>query len=124
MGKLIGAELNSSLFFFWFVSLGNGRNITGADVEEFPIGTLSPSILDRVFHAFDELMEDYMENSFIRVRKDCEFQEFQPKLSKLIIDKIDSLLSEHYSFTDDERDFLINYDIKYRMGRKGLEVDA
>jgi hypothetical protein len=25
-------------------------------------------------------------------------------------------LAEHYRFTDDELDFIINYDIKYRMG--------
>ena len=29
---------------------------------------------------------------------------------------IDRVLAEHYSFTDEELDFIINYDIKYRMG--------
>jgi len=28
-------------------------------------------------------------------------------------------LAEHYGFTDEEMDFIINYDIKYRMGREG-----
>ena len=28
-------------------------------------------------------------------------------------------LAEHYGFTDEELDFIINYDIKYRMGRGG-----
>lgn len=27
-----------------------------------------------------------------------------------------ALLTEHYGFTDEELDFIINYDIKYRMG--------
>ena len=27
------------------------------------------------------------------------------------------LLEQHYGFTDQELDFIINYDIKYRMGR-------
>ena len=40
--------------------------------------------------------------------------------SKPIIDEIDKVLAEHYGFTDEELDFIINYDIKYRMG-KGLE---
>jgi hypothetical protein len=32
--------------------------------------------------------------------------------------RISSLcLVQHYSFTDEELDFIINYDIKYRMGR-------
>jgi len=38
-------------------------------------------------------------------------------LSKLIIDQIDCLLARQYGFTHEEPDFIINYDIKYRMGR-------
>ena len=38
------------------------------------------------------------------------------KLSKPIINEIDKLLASHYSFTEEELDFIINYDIKYRMG--------
>jgi len=44
-----------------------------------------------------------------------------PKLSKKIIDEIDSVLAQHYGFTDEELDFIINYDIKYRMGRNSDE---
>ena len=39
-----------------------------------------------------------------------------PKKSKSIIDRIDLALGQHYGFTSDETDFIINYDIKYRMG--------
>jgi hypothetical protein len=38
--------------------------------------------------------------------------------SKSIIDEIDRILAKHYGFTDEELDFIINYDIKYRMGIK------
>lgn len=38
------------------------------------------------------------------------------KLSKDIIDEIDKALAKHYGFTEEELDFIINYDIKYRMG--------
>ncbi len=41
-----------------------------------------------------------------------------PKNSKPIIDEIDRMLAKHYGFTDEELDFIINYDIKYRMGRE------
>ena len=41
---------------------------------------------------------------------------FRPGLSKPIIDEIDELLAKHYGFTEEELDFIINYDIKYRMG--------
>jgi Sec7-like guanine-nucleotide exchange factor len=47
------------------------------------------------------------------------------KQSKSIIDEIigaaspleNRILSHHYGFTNKELDFIINYDIKYRMGR-------
>jgi hypothetical protein len=123
-GKVIGALLNSSLFFFWFVSVGNGRNITGSDVENFPVGEFSQDILKNLPDIFDQLMFDYKANSFLRVRQDCEFQEFRPSLSKPTIDKIDGLLARYYGFTDKELDFIINYDTKYRMGRdSGNEND-
>ena len=44
------------------------------------------------------------------------YDEFYPRHSKHIIDKIDRVLAEHYGFTDEELGFIINYDIKYRMG--------
>ena len=44
---------------------------------------------------------------------------YYPRLSKAIIDEIDRVLAEHYGFTAEELDFVINYDIKYRMGREG-----
>ena len=69
-------------------------------------------------------MLDYENNSFIRVIKDCEFQEFRSNMSKPTIDRINELLSEHYAFSEDERDFLINNDIKYRMCLAELEFDA
>ncbi|MFH1515159.1 MAG: hypothetical protein ABIG42_06840 [bacterium] len=39
--------------------------------------------------------------------------------SERIIDEIDRVLAKHYGFTDEELDFIINYDIKYRMGIRG-----
>jgi len=121
--KVAGAILNSSLFFFWFITVGNGRNITGTDVEQFPIGNATGGIASQLPRLFDSLMKDYQRNSFIRVRQDCEFQEFRPSLSKPVIDEIDLALSAHYGFSPGETDFVINYDIKYRMGDELEEVE-
>jgi hypothetical protein len=32
-------------------------------------------------------------------------------------DEIDRVLAQHYGFTEAELDFIIHYDIKYRLGR-------
>ena len=47
-----------------------------------------------------------------------EIQLFYVKPVKPIIDEIDTVLAEHYGFTAEELDFIINYDIKYRMGKE------
>ena len=53
-----------------------------------------------------------------------EYDEFYPSHSKPIIDEIDRVLAQHYGFTDEELDFIINYDIKYRMGDQLLEEEG
>lgn len=45
------------------------------------------------------------------------------KPCKSIIDGIDSVLAQRYGFTDEELDFIINYDIKYRMGLGGEDAE-
>ena len=37
-----------------------------------------------------------------------------------LIDEIDIALADHYGFSKEDRlDFILNYDLKYRMGRGG-----
>ena len=43
---------------------------------------------------------------------------------KPIIDEIDWILARHYGFNEKETDFIINYDIKYRLGLEDFEDDA
>ena len=46
-----------------------------------------------------------------------ETQSFKIQKSKPILDEIDAVLAGHYGFTEEELDLLVNYDIKYRLGR-------
>jgi type II restriction/modification system DNA methylase subunit YeeA len=52
-----------------------------------------------------------------------ETQSFKIQKSKPIIDEIDTVLARHYGFTVEELDFILNYDIKYRLGRDTTEGD-
>lgn len=123
-GKFSCAAINSSLYFFWFMSICNGRNLSSTDVERFPIGCIESAHGRKMASLFDRLMRDYKDNSFTRKRADCEYQEFRPSKSKPIIDEIDVALAQHFGFTAEEVDFIINYDIKYRMGQDGGEEDG
>jgi len=68
------------------------------------------------------LFVDYEKNKYTKsthyktTGNDVVYDEYYPKKSKPIIDEIDKVLAEHYGFTEEELDFIINYDIKYRMG--------
>ena len=52
-----------------------------------------------------------------------EYDEFYPRESKPILDEIDTVLAGHYGFTAEELDFILNYDIKYRLGRDSGDED-
>jgi hypothetical protein len=65
-------------------------------------------------------------HSFIRKASykttgNIEYREYDVSGTKPIIDEIDRVLAQHYGFTDEELDFILNYDIKYRMGRDSGE---
>jgi len=114
--SFIGCIVSSSLYFYWFFSLGNCRNLTLDDVRQFPVGKPTESSLNRASELFSRLMADYQKNSVISRRGKTEFQEFNWGLAKPIVDEIDRLLAEHYGLTEEELDFVINYDLKIRMG--------
>jgi hypothetical protein len=127
--KRTGAILNSSLFYFWFTVQGNCRNIAGPDIESFPVGDLASPKLKGLIETFAELMADLRRHSKRRVyvyeaAGKVEYDEFYPDRSKPIIDEIDKLLARHYAFTEEELDFVLNYHIKYRLGRDAEEEDA
>ncbi|MBU6350158.1 MAG: Eco57I restriction-modification methylase domain-containing protein [Chloroflexi bacterium] len=119
----LAAILNSSLFYWWFIALSDSRHLNLREIHQFPIEIASlrsteKSDLNRLAK---ELMEDYQRH---KMRKETYYQatgkvvydEYYPRHSKSIIDEIDRVLATHYGFTDEELDFIINYDIKYRMG--------
>jgi len=114
--KFIGALTSSSLYFFWFFATGNCRNLTLEDVKLFPVGEPSRELAQESSVLFDDLMADYQKNSFINRRGSTEFQEFDWGASKPIVDRIDRVMAQHYSLTEEELDFVINYDIKIRLG--------
>ena len=114
--SFIGCIVSSSLYFYWFFALGNCRNLTLDDVRQFPLGKPSATSLKRAGELFSQLMTDYQNHSVISRRGKTEFQEFNWGLSKPIVDEIDMLLADHYGLNEVELDFVVNYDLKIRMG--------
>lgn len=114
--------LNSNLFYWYWRCHGDGFHCGFKDIDKFPFTILEKEQSQRIWQSMREkLMRSFSLNSMIRIRNQqktgkIELQTFFIGKSKLIIDEIDKVLARHYGFTEEELDFIINYDIKYRMG--------
>jgi hypothetical protein len=118
--------LNSSLFYSWFVTYSDVYHCGREIIMDFPFDVpgAGQSCGTRLAPLVAKLMSDYRANAIrrkipYRTTGVVRYDEFYPKLSKPIMDEIDQALEKHYGFTDEELDLIINYDIKYRMGRGG-----
>ncbi|MNH46444.1 hypothetical protein D3C79_1092270 [compost metagenome] len=43
------------------------------------------------------------------------------QLAKTFVDKIDKILAKYYGFSEEELTFILNYDLRFRMGKEGIE---
>jgi hypothetical protein len=120
--KKIIALLSSNTFWWWYTLTSNLRDLNPNDIQSFLVSeaALSDATLEVLG---DSYVKNIDRNSLMLVREQqqtgtTETQSFKIQKSKPIIDEIDRVLAKHYGFTDEELDFIINYDIKYRMGRE------
>ena len=117
------AALSSNLWFWYFTITSDCRHLGKRDIHTF---SFNPQEMSPAHHRnFCQLGREYVcdlkrnAESIVRVyrgNRAVECLNFRVKESKPIIDEIDRVLAQHYGFTDEELDFIINYDIKYRMG--------
>jgi len=120
--------LNSSLFYIWFVSFSDVYHCGREILFDFPVDLerLAENQRANLKNANIQLMNLLKANAIRRQINYkntglVKYDEFYPRLSKHINDAIDVLIAQHYGFTDEELDFIINYDIKYRMGLGGAD---
>lgn len=115
------ALMNSNLFYWFFTIYSDGHNFTKHVIKSIPFNYPNQTICEDLKSVTSELMKDLKKNSN---RKEATYKstgeviydEYFPKLSKTKINKIDKILAQHYNLNSQELDYIINYDIKYRMG--------
>lgn len=109
----IFSVLNSSLFYIFHTTISDCWHLGTWHLAEFPI-----SVCDLQIPLSKKLSSSMKTNRIVRYDKRAggDIYEYKIYKSKPIIDEIDKLLASHYGFTEEELDFIINYDIKYRMG--------
>lgn len=111
--------LNSQMAYWYWIISGDCYRFTKTDALNLPVPDGAD---DGIFSELaDSLLASYNTNAVIqgKLARNGEWtseKQFFPAKSKDIIDRIDGALASCLGFTSDEVDFLINYDVKYRLG--------
>lgn len=114
------ASLSSDIFWWYYSSHFDMFNLGDYQIFGFNILPINKKIENRlsilgsqyVVSVFDNAIERSVDTKNGTIVQ----REFYIRKSKPIINEIDRVLAKHYGFTEEELDFIINYDIKYRMG--------
>ena len=116
--KFYMAAYNSNIFWWYYSVNFDMFNLSESNIFNFRLNYED----DNNIETLSERLEEDLNNNrteLITNKSNGEINisyAYKKKLSKSIIDEIDKALAKHYGFTEEELDFIINYDIKYRMG--------
>ena len=128
LASLALCALNSSLFRWYIQVFTDCRHVNKREVDNFPLLMEIDARVDKLWSSLAKsLSKSLKENSEFRSMKfahdHLNVQCIIPKKSKPIIDQIDAALAQHFGLTDDELDFIVNCDIKYRLGKSNEATD-
>ncbi|RWD10414.1 MAG: SAM-dependent methyltransferase [Mesorhizobium sp.] len=128
--RVLRSFLLTSTYYCYFLALSDAYHCGRDLLLSFPVGTDALNDGDR--RAIADLGDDYEKDLFSNaVRRRIfykatgwvEYDEFYPRESKGKADLIDRAIAGHYGLSDDELDLVINYDVKYRLGREAEEEE-
>ena len=117
----IGAILSSNLSFWFYQIYSNNLDWKSYEIEQFTSPTLNKETVKELTRLYNEYLADVEKNA--RTRHTSEessykmdsFKEYKIGKSKSIIDKIDDLICPLYGLTQEETDFIKNYEIEFRL---------
>lgn len=121
------AALNSTTFYWFYNAISDCWHLGAWHIKRFPIGLseMSMGIKSQLRELKAALESSLIANR--RERYDARvadtIYEYQVSRSKSVLDEIDCVLAKHYGFTEEELEFIINYDLKYRVGRDAEPSD-
>jgi hypothetical protein len=111
----VTCAVNSTLFYCFWLSISDYRDLTKTVLKEFPIPSISADIAKKLRGYSKKLMKCYEQNShLVEKRRGYKSLEFKVNRCKKVINEIDGLIGEIYGLTDDEIGYLIGYDIEMR----------
>mgnify|MGYP006276301127 CR=1 FL=1 len=109
--------LNSSTYYLFFCVYTDTRHINAGDVRDFPFRGKSYGPKDRaaLTKLSDQLAQEFEANTSKWRKSGLLIDSTNSAACKRTLDEIDALVASHYGLSNEELDFVINNDIKYRM---------
>ena len=117
------AALSSDLFWWYYFINFDLFNLKDYMIFSFRFDASRDSAVSQKLIKLGKLLEEELIANSVRylirskTRGDSYTLKYQNAMSKPILDQIDQVLAEHYGFTEQELDFIMNYDLKFRIGR-------
>lgn len=110
----------SSLFYWFWTVYSDCYNFINMDLLRIPIDFSELSSQHNEYKKLYEEIKNSMDNNgerviYEKVKGRTEYLLYKPRYSKSVFDKVDNLLGDYYNFNQDEKEFLINYDIRFRI---------
>ena len=111
----LAAILNSSLFFWFWEVVSDCWHLTKRELIDFAvdIDAFPPESLRELAELGRRLEEDLEAKKEYVGTSQIDY-EYKHKKSKPILDEIDFALAKHYGLTDEELDYIVNYNAKFR----------
>lgn len=120
---IVTALLSSTLFYWFFVTYSDGRDLLHQHVSSFPIdlASIDTETKKKLTDLVLKLMNDYNKNSKSRKNKrkggnHNGITEIKTKYSYKIIEKIDTEISKIFLLNKEELEFIKNFDLNFRLG--------
>ncbi|MDR3110919.1 MAG: hypothetical protein LBU65_14720, partial [Planctomycetaceae bacterium] len=121
ISNCIGAVLSSSLFWWYQQVYMDSLHIKSSEINSFPIpvAKLTPNIIRKIERLYAKYLKDIernvVEHTTTEYKHVTKYKEYKIRYSKHLIDKIDDLICPLYGLTDEETEFIKNYELAFRV---------
>ncbi|HEY3326153.1 MAG TPA: Eco57I restriction-modification methylase domain-containing protein [Novimethylophilus sp.] len=123
----VNCLLNSSLFYWYYSTLADCEHINDSLIQTFPLPLQwANTDWNAISTVIDKTLSSSAKPRTIRTKQGhlIEYDEINGKSAHDQVNTADQALSKLFGLSNEQLDYIINYDIKYRMGLNGAEDDA
>jgi type I restriction-modification system DNA methylase subunit len=121
IANTIGAILSSNLLWWYNQVYTRYPHWQSIELHSFPIpiDKLTPDIIRKIERLYEKYLKDIernvVEHTTTEYKHVTKYKEYKIRYSKHLIDAIDDLICPLYGLTDEETDFIKNYELSFRV---------